>query len=134
MTGKFIGELKRRNVPRAAILYIGSVWALAQGIASLGPELGAPASATRWFLIAAAIGFPFWLGFSWHYEFTAQGIKHESEIAPDAPKDRTANRRTDLIIIGGGMAGIAIAIERAAPMQHGAGICGQGANGAFGLA
>jgi len=29
MIGKFIGELKRRNVPRAAILYIGSVWALA---------------------------------------------------------------------------------------------------------
>ena len=122
MTGKFIGELKRRNVPRAAILYIGSVWALAQGIASLGPEIGAPESATRWFLIAATIGFPFWLGFSWHYEFTAQGIKHESEIAPDAPKDRTANRRTDLIIIG--VLAIAVVLlltdrllDRATPVQ-----------------
>ena len=77
MIGRFIGELKRRNVPRAAILYIGSVWALAQGIAQLGPELGAPESATRWFLIAAAIGFPLWLAFSWRYEFTSHGLKLE---------------------------------------------------------
>ena len=56
MGGGFFGELKRRNVPRAAILYIGSVWALAQGIASLAPVVGAPEGVTRWFLAAAAIG------------------------------------------------------------------------------
>lgn len=100
MIGKFIGELKRRNVPRAAILYIGSVWALAQGIAQLGPELGAPASATRWFLIAAAIGFPLWLVVSWRYEFTSQGIKLESEVDDNALDARKVKRRTDLIIIG----------------------------------
>jgi len=100
MIGKFIGELKRRNVPRAAILYIGSVWALAQGIAQLGPELGAPESATRWFLIAAAIGLPLWLVFSWRYEFTSQGIKLESEVDDNAQDARTVKRRTDLVIIG----------------------------------
>ena len=100
MIGKFIGELKRRNVPRAAILYIGSVWALAQGIAQLGPELGAPESATRWFLIAAAIGLPLWLVFSWRYEFTSQGIKLESEVDDNGLDARTVKRRTDLIIIG----------------------------------
>lgn len=100
MIGKLIGELKRRNVPRAAILYIGSVWALAQGIAQLGPELGAPESATRWFLIAAAIGLPLWLVFSWRYEFTSQGIKLESEVDDNAQDARTVKRRTDLVIIG----------------------------------
>ena len=100
MTGKFIGELKRRNVPRAALLYVGAVWALAQGIAQLAPELGAPESATRWFVIAACIGFPFWLFVSWRYELTSQGLKLDSEIAQDAPRDRKSNRRTDLIIIG----------------------------------
>ena len=100
MIGKLIGELKRRNVPRAAILYIGSVWALAQGIAQLGPELGAPESATRWFLIAAAIGFPLWLVFSWRYEFTSQGIKLESEVDDDTQDARKVKRRTDLVIIG----------------------------------
>lgn len=100
MVGNFIGELKRRNVPRAAILYIGSVWALAQGIAQLGPEIGAPESATRWFLIAAAIGFPFWIGFSWRYEFTSQGLRLESEVDDNAQDARAVKRRTDLIIIG----------------------------------
>ena len=55
----FFSELKRRNVIRATILYLGAVWALAQGISQLGPSLGAPEWATRWFLVAAGIGFPF---------------------------------------------------------------------------
>ncbi len=101
MFGNFIGELKRRNVLRAAVLYIGSVWALAQGIAQLGPEIGAPEATTRWFLIAAGIGFPLWLAFSWHFELTAQGLKLESELAEgDESARRVHNRRTDLIIIG----------------------------------
>lgn len=100
MIGKFIGELKRRNVPRAALLYVGAVWALAQGIAQLGPELGAPESATRWFVIAAIIGLPIWLIVAWRYELTSSGLKLDSEIAPNAPEDRKSNRRTDLAIIG----------------------------------
>ena len=59
-----------------------------QGIAQLGPELGAPESATRWFLLAAAIGFPLWLAFSWRYEFTSQGLKLEGEVDDDAPDAR----------------------------------------------
>ena len=122
MMGSFFGELKRRNVPRAAILYVGSVWALAQGIAQLGPELGAPDSTTRWFLIAAAIGFPLWLVFSWRYEFTSEGLKLESEVDDDAPDARKVKRRTDLIIIG--VLAIAVVllltdrlVERAVPEQ-----------------
>ena len=124
MIGKLIGELRRRNVPRAAILYIGSVWALAQGIAQLGPELGAPESATRWFLIAAMIGLPLWLVFSWRYEFTSQGLKLESEVDDNAQDARTVKRRTDLVIIG--VLAIAVVllltdrlVERTAPAQAG---------------
>lgn len=100
MVGKFIGELKRRNVPRAALLYVGAVWALAQGIAQLGPELGAPDAATRWFLIAAGFGFPIWLAISWRYELTSQGLKLESEVDDNAHDARRVKRRTDVIIIG----------------------------------
>ena len=78
----FFSELKRRNVIRAAILYVGAVWTLAQGISQLGPSVGAPEWATRWFLVAAAIGFPFWTAFAWFYEFTPEGLKRESEIDP----------------------------------------------------
>ena len=48
-------ELRRRNVLRAAVLYVGAVWALAQGIAQLGPTFGAPDWITRAFVVAAAI-------------------------------------------------------------------------------
>ena len=122
MIGRFIGELKRRNVPRAAILYIGSVWALAQGIAQLGPELGAPETATRWFLMAAVLGLPLWLAFSWRYEITSQGLKLESEVDDNALDARKVKRRTDLIIIG--VLAIAVVllltdrvVERTAPVQ-----------------
>lgn len=86
----FFGELRRRNVIRATILYVGAVWALAQGISQLGPSVGAAEWATRWFLVAAGIGFPFWIAFAWFYEFTPEGLKRESEIdRAESPTDLT---------------------------------------------
>jgi TolB-like protein/Tfp pilus assembly protein PilF len=96
----FFAELKRRNVIRAAILYLGAVWALAQGISQLGPSLGAPEWATRWFLVAAGIGFPFWIAFAWFYEFTPEGLKRESEIDPAESITHHTGRKLDFAIIG----------------------------------
>ena len=101
MSGRhsFLAELQRRNVPRAALLYIGAVWALAQGISQLSPALGLSGWTTRWFLIAAIIGFPFWIAFAWVYEWTPQGFKRESEIAQDASIMRSTGRKLDKAII-----------------------------------
>src|SRR5450631_1177862 len=97
----FLAELKRRNVVRTAVLYLGAVWALAQGISQLGPSLGAPEWATRWFLVAAGIGFPFWLAFAWFYEFTPEGLKRESEIDPaESIEQHAGGRKLDFAIIG----------------------------------
>ena len=96
----FFAELKRRNVIRAVILYVGAVWALAQGISQLGPSVGAPEWATRWFLVAAVIGFPFALVLSWFYEFTPEGLKRESEIDPGESITRRTGRKLDFAIIG----------------------------------
>ncbi|MDE1960794.1 MAG: hypothetical protein KGH80_04280 [Xanthomonadaceae bacterium] len=95
----FVAELRRRNVLRAAVLYIGAVWALAQGIAQLGPPLGAPDWIVRWFVIAACIAFPFWLAFAWFYEWTPQGLRRESEIAANASIVRSTGRKLDRAII-----------------------------------
>ena len=92
-------ELKRRNVLRAGVLYAGAVWALAQGIAQLGPAFGAPEWVTRWFVIAGAIGFPFWLAFTWFYEFTPQGVKRESEIDPSDSVAHRTGRKLDYWIV-----------------------------------
>lgn len=93
-------ELKRRNVPRAAVLYVGAIWALAQGIAQLAPVFGLQDWVTRWFVIAGAVGFPFWLAFAWFYEFTPEGLKRESERDPHDPAARMHDRRLDKWIIG----------------------------------
>jgi len=95
----FWRELKRRNVPRAAVLYAGAIWLLAQVITQLGPVLNAPAWIARAFLIAVAVGFPFWIAFAWFYEWTPQGLKRESEIAADDSIARSTGRKLDKWII-----------------------------------
>jgi TolB-like protein/Flp pilus assembly protein TadD len=96
----FLAELKRRNVLRAGVLYAGAVWALAQGIAQLGPSFGAPDWITRWFVIAGIIGFPLWITFAWFYEFTPSGLKRESEIDPADSVAHSTGRKLDFWIIG----------------------------------
>ncbi|MGH8116248.1 MAG: tetratricopeptide repeat protein [Rhodanobacteraceae bacterium] len=96
----FWHELKRRNVLRAAVLYIGAAWAISQGMSQLTPALGLPDWATRWFLIACAVGFPFWIAFAWYYAITPQGIKRESDVAPGESLSHSAARKLDFAIIG----------------------------------
>ena len=97
--GSFFAELKRRNVIRAGVLYIGTVWALAQGISQLGPSIGAPGWATRWFLVSAAIGLPFFLAFAWFFEFTPEGLKLESQIDPANSITQHTSKKLDRWII-----------------------------------
>ncbi|WHZ19381.1 MAG: Adenylate cyclase [Rhodanobacteraceae bacterium] len=101
-------ELGRRHVWRAAVLYAGAVWALSQGISQLTPALNLPDYATRWFLIAAAIGFPFWLVFAWYYEFTPQGLQREAAITEDTPNRHSVARKLDFAIIGVLMVAVAL--------------------------
>ena len=93
--GKVIAELRRRNVLRAGVLYVGATWALAQGIAQLSPVVGAPDWVARWFLVAAAIGFPFWLAFAWFYAFTPEGLKRESELDQGSSTTAHEGKRLD---------------------------------------
>ena len=66
---------------RKGVLYAGSVWAFGQGLSQFSPALGLPDWTIRWFLIAAAVGFPFWIAFAWFYEFTPQGLKRDAALA-----------------------------------------------------
>lgn len=84
----WFAEMRRRRVVRDALVYVAAVWALSQGVAQLGPPFGMPDWATRWFVIACAIGFPFWLLFAWYYELTPRGIRREPEVASEDPASR----------------------------------------------
>src|SRR6185437_2363646 len=93
-------ELKRRNVLRAAVLYIGAVWAISQGISQLSGPLGLANWVTVWFLIACAIGFPFWIAFAWLYEFTPSGLKRESAVDPADSVAHDTARKLNYWIFG----------------------------------
>jgi len=93
-------ELKRRNVIRAAVLYVGIVWAFSQGAAQLLPVFDLSTSAVRWFIVAAIIGFPFWVAFAWFFEFTPEGWKRESEVESDSSITHHTGRKLDFAIIG----------------------------------
>lgn len=95
-----IAELSRRHVWRAAVLYIGAVWALSQGIAQLGPAFNAPDWITRWFVIACAIGFPFWIAFAWFFAWTPQGFRREEDVERTPSLTRATGRKLDFWIIG----------------------------------
>jgi len=65
-----------------------------------GPVVGAPEWVARWFLVAAAIGFPFWIAFAWFYELTPEGIRRESDVDADKSILKATGRRLDFLIIG----------------------------------
>ena len=95
----FISELRRRNVLRAATFYAASAWLIVQVATQVFPFFGIDNWVVRWIVIAAAIGFPFAMLFSWFYEWTPQGIVRESEVVPDESVMRETARKIDRWII-----------------------------------
>ena len=95
----FFAELKRRNVLRAAAFYAASAWLLVQVATQVFPLFHVAEWVVRWIVVAAVIGFPFAMLFSWFYEWTPQGLQRESEIPPNESITRQTGRKLDRWII-----------------------------------
>jgi TolB-like protein/Flp pilus assembly protein TadD len=89
----FFSELKRRNVYKVAVAYVVVSWLLIQAASILLPTFDAPASAMKILVALLVIGFPIALGFSWAFEITPEGIKRESEVAPEQSITSHTGRR-----------------------------------------
>ncbi|HEY3664079.1 MAG TPA: hypothetical protein VGL24_13075 [Chthoniobacterales bacterium] len=92
-------ELKRRNVLRAAAFYAASAWLLVQVATQVFPLFHVAEWVMQWIVVAACIGFPFALAFSWFYEWTPQGLRLESEIPANESITRQTGRKLDRWII-----------------------------------
>ena len=92
-------ELKRRNVFRAAAFYAASAWLLVQIATQVLPFFHIAEWVVRWIVVAAAIGFPFAMVFSWFYEWTTHGLQRESEVAPNESVTRESSKKLDRWII-----------------------------------
>src|SRR5436305_10698326 len=95
----FFTELKRRNVIRAAGLYLVGAWLLVQVTSTVLPMFGAPDWLPRSVVILLAIGFIPALIFSWVFELTPQGLKRDEEVPPEQSIAPHTRRRMDRIII-----------------------------------
>ncbi len=99
---KFVTELKRRNVYRAAVAYAVVAWFLTQLTTQVFPFFEIPNSAVRFVVIVLAIGFPIAMLLSWVYEFTPEGIVRTEDVDPAQARSiqRATGRILDFIIIG----------------------------------
>ena len=96
---RFISELRRRNVLRVAAFYAAAGWLLVQVATQVFPFFDIPNWTVRLVVVAAILGFPVALAFSWFYELTPQGLKLESEVQADASITRASGRKLDRWII-----------------------------------
>src|ERR1700730_11798711 len=81
--GNFFAELKRRNVYKVAVAYAVVSWLLIQVATQIFPFFEIPTWAVRLVVLILILGFPVALILSWAFEITPEGIKRESEIAPN---------------------------------------------------
>ena len=92
-------ELKRRNVIRAASLYLVGAWLIVQVAGTVLPMFGAPEWLPRTIVVLLVIGFIPAVIFSWVFELTPEGLKREEEVAPKESMAPQTGRTMDRMII-----------------------------------
>jgi len=92
-------ELKRRNVFRMGIAYIVVAWVLLQAVDFTLDIISAPNWVMQVFVLAAVVGLPLVLIFSWVFEMTPEGIKLESQIDHNESVTHNTGRKLDRTII-----------------------------------
>ena len=65
MNTGLIDELRRRGVLRVAALYVIAAWLVIQVADVFFPAWGIPETALRYLIVAAFLGFPITIVFSW---------------------------------------------------------------------
>src|SRR3989440_7604314 len=117
---KFLTELKRRNVYRAAVAYGVVAWFLTQLTTQVFPFFEIPNSAVRFVVMALAIGFPIAMLLSWLYEFTPEGVVRTEDLDPVQARSvqRRSGRLLDFIIIGALLLVIAMLIVGRLPFYR----------------
>jgi adenylate cyclase len=107
----FIGQLKRRNVFRAAAAYVAVAWVLMQVAEVAFPAFGLTEHALRLLIIALAIGFIPAATLSWVFELTPEGLKRERDLDRSGPLVARTNRLLDrgiIVLLGLGLSYFAV--------------------------
>jgi TolB-like protein/tetratricopeptide (TPR) repeat protein len=115
----FFAELKRRNVYKVAVAYAVVAWLLIQAASILFPTFEAPPWLMKVFVAVIVFGFPIALVLSWAFEITPEGIKRESDIAPDKSiAHHTGQKIVGITVVLGVIAAGMFALQLLGPAAH----------------
>ncbi|MBA3883510.1 MAG: hypothetical protein H0X73_12590, partial [Chthoniobacterales bacterium] len=98
-TRKFLAELKRRNVYRAAVGYAAVAWLLIQVATQTLPFFEAPTWMVRVIIVVLLAGFPFAMAWAWMFELTGAGVVRSEEMPEETEASRWTGRKIDFVII-----------------------------------
>ncbi len=93
-------ELKRRNVFRAAGMYLVVAWLLLQVGETTFDALGLPDGSQRFLIVLLALGFPVALVLAWIFDLTPEGIVRTADDPGAQMAQLRTGRRIDFAIIG----------------------------------
>jgi len=95
---KLISELKRRHVFKSTIAYLAISWIVVQIASTILSSFDAPDYVLRGLIYVLSIGLIFWIGFSWMYDLTPDGIQKTEDIETNIELKTITNRRLNKVI------------------------------------
>lgn len=98
---KFLQELQRRNVIKAAISYAVISWAILQASDILFPAFEISDTTIQYVLYVLIGLFPIWIIFAYIFEWTPTGFKKTDEVAQETSIHQQTGKRLNQFIIGG---------------------------------
>jgi TolB-like protein/Tfp pilus assembly protein PilF len=121
-----LGELKRRNVFRVALLYVVSAWVVIQVAETVLPMFDVPDGVLRAIVVVLAIGLVPAIVFAWVFELTPDGLRRDSDAQVSGASRQRAATRLNWATLGVAALAIALLIadrmmpEATAPSETGA--------------
>ncbi len=97
---RFLTELKRRKVYRAALVYAGVGWVLLEVADVAFPRLGLPDWTVNLVLAMVLLGFPLAIVFAWIFDFSPQGVVRTPPLSPGERHHFSIARITEFVLIG----------------------------------
>ncbi len=79
-------ELRRRQVVKAAVVYVIVAWIVVEAASVVLPGLLLPEWTLRLVLVLAILGFPLAMVLAWAFDLSSSGLKREVPAEPKEPK------------------------------------------------
>ncbi len=97
--GRWLTELRRRNVDRVVIAYLAATWLVAQVAQFLGETFAWPVWVLRALVIVLLLGLPVAAAVAWIFELTPKGLVREQDLPAGTSVQIRPHRALDLAIV-----------------------------------